>query len=194
MMPAKQGPSPSTSGSSKPAGQHQPATKTGRSASGANGQPGGLMPPEQEGAPGSTPRSPSWRRLSAKGPAALNGQAGGKQSDLTGTDSLTVPGTSLLPKEQHHLHVHEDGTSHTRRGSNRSLDSHLSGDVTVDVSRAPAKQPVGQDRLRSTGDQAMSVVTTDDSYLRSAIPSLPLSLAVTCLAVNVCLPGFGTFW
>lgn len=35
--------------------------------------------------------------------------------------------------------------------------------------------------------------TTDDSYIRSAIPSFPIVVAVICLIFNIVAPGLGTY-
>ncbi|GFR99480.1 protein SPEC3 [Elysia marginata] len=41
-------------------------------------------------------------------------------------------------------------------------------------------------------EKSRSMLTRDESYIKSAIPYLPLSLAVTCLVLNIFLPGLGT--
>ena len=39
--------------------------------------------------------------------------------------------------------------------------------------------------------QTVAKFNNNNSYFRSAIPSLPLALAVICLTANFCIPGFG---
>ncbi|KAL4237968.1 hypothetical protein ACF0H5_002678 [Mactra antiquata] len=41
-------------------------------------------------------------------------------------------------------------------------------------------------------DDKKEVVSPEDSWIRLAIPYLPLWLAILCLLLNICIPGFGT--
>ncbi|CAD5121323.1 DgyrCDS9850 [Dimorphilus gyrociliatus] len=71
----------------------------------------------------------------------------------------------------------------SRRESNRSNDSRVSA---IDFSK-----------LETTGhkkddEEKGKTITNTDSYIRTAIPYLPQSLAILCLILNILLPGSGT--
>lgn len=141
-------------------------------------------------------RSASWRRLSSldiKHSAGTDSQTKA-QSSLTRTDSLNVPG-SCPPQRDHHVHIQEDGRESrrgslcpARRNSTRSADT-AGDDSSADMTKLQAPD-VAEQSEHDKHEKAP--VTTDDSYLKSAIPSLPLVLAVLCLLLNICIPGTGT--
>ncbi|RUS86545.1 hypothetical protein EGW08_005684, partial [Elysia chlorotica] len=105
----------------------------------------------------------------------------------TSMSSLTVP--HGLAIGVHPSSPEEDSLSLTSRRdsarpsvdamSRRSVDYRIR--TTATVIQAPGE-----------ADKSKSMLTRDESYIKSAIPCLPLGLAVTCLVLNICLPGFGT--
>ncbi|XP_046364271.2 triadin-like [Haliotis rufescens] len=65
--------------------------------------------------------------------------------------------------------------------SRKSVDFRVANATTVII---PAS---GQD-----DEKQKSVVANNDSWIRSAIPFMPLSLAILCLLLNIVVPGTGT--
>lgn len=113
---------------------------------------------------------------------------------LTATLSLQVP-------EQKHGRASEvivttddgvDSRSGTALSRRDSADSRLSGASTVDFSKLLPMQALGGNERGNEDDQD-NAITSSDSYIRSAIPCLPLWFAIVCLILNTCLPGFGQY-
>jgi hypothetical protein len=51
----------------------------------------------------------------------------------------------------------------------------------------------GSKNNSSQNKQTTSKFNNNNSYFRSAIPCLPLTLSIICLTANICIPGFGKY-
>ena len=106
----------------------------------------------------------------------------------TSMSSLTVP--HGLAGGIHPSSPEEDNLSLTSRRdsarpsfdtmSRKSVDYRIR--TTATVIQAPGE-----------AEKSKSMLTRDESYIKGAIPYLPLSLAVTCLMLNIFLPGLGEY-
>ena len=102
--------------------------------------------------------------------------------------SLTVPGfivegenTQITKGEARKDSVISDVTR--RESTKYSLGSRKSMDMRVQYTTV--QMPTTEDKTKP------SVYATDDSWIRIAIPYLPVGLAVFCLLMNICVPGLG---
>ncbi|XP_060071588.1 uncharacterized protein LOC132551465 [Ylistrum balloti] len=98
--------------------------------------------------------------------------------------TLAPPKTPTTKKER--LDTPDSKKSVSRRESSKlSLDgaSHVSVDAALQTAGV----------VYPTEDKPQkSVFSNNDSWIRSAIPSLPLWFAITCLVFNILIPGSGT--
>jgi hypothetical protein len=144
----------------------------------------------------------AWSRISTKellaGAHTMNGekQNGGvgmtNISDIGRKESmsvLTVPNSNNLDDNRQGK---PDGKSLRSTGSRLSvtsarrgsMESRRSVDIRGGLLNATVINPPGDDKPKS-------VVASDESYIQSAIPVLPLPAAVMCLLLNILIPGMG---
>ncbi|GFO32282.1 nipped-b-like protein b [Plakobranchus ocellatus] len=105
----------------------------------------------------------------------------------TSMSSLTVP--HGLTGVAHPHSADDDTLSLTSRLDSTRPSFDASSRRSVDY-RIRTTATVVQ--VASEPEKSRSMLTRDESYIKSAIPYLPLSLAVTCLVLNILLPGLGT--
>ena len=100
-------------------------------------------------------------------------------------ESLTVPGAlpgSSDTSDEQKLSLN-DSLSLNREGSRLSLKSSRSIDSRI--RNAIVQMPPGTEETEKT------VLDPEESWIRTAIPHLPLGLAIVCLVMNICIPGTG---
>ncbi|OWF35944.1 uncharacterized protein LOC110442313 [Mizuhopecten yessoensis] len=115
----------------------------------------------------------------------LNGVPAKKENSFFREKSTLAPPKTPISKKER-TESPDSKKSFTRRDSSKlSLDG--SSRVSVDA----ALQTAGV--VYPTEDKPQkSVFSNNDSWIRSAIPSLPLWFAITCLVLNILIPGSGT--
>lgn len=97
--------------------------------------------------------------------------------------TLAPPRTPLLKKER-------TDTPDSKKSLTRQDSVKTSSDGTSRVSVDAALQTAGV-VYPPEEKQQKSVISNNDSGIRSAIPSLPLWFAIVCLVMNVLVPGSG---
>ena len=151
-----------------------------------------------------------WSRLSTKElllpngqTKAVNGVPSSKKIETSASDSLSVPLTkdgcegSNGSETAEGSNARKDSSSPSsrsdplsvRRESVVSFASRMSNSG-IDFSKIHAAN-LAPDTAEVDETESKSVVTTDDSYIRSAIPILPVGLASLCLVMNMLMPGTG---
>ncbi|XP_033734224.1 uncharacterized protein LOC117323249 [Pecten maximus] len=98
--------------------------------------------------------------------------------------TLAPPKTPITKNER--LDTPDSKKSLPRRDSSRlSLDGTSRVSVDAKLQTAGVVYPTEEKPQKS-------VFSNNDSWIRSAIPSLPLWFAITCLVLNILVPGSGT--
>ncbi|XP_064621929.1 protein stum-like [Lineus longissimus] len=147
----------------------------------------------------------AWSRITTKDLLAgvhTNNMAGeGKQNGVAMTNNnelsrkesmsvLTVPNSNSLDDRQ----GKPDAKSLRSTGSRRlsvtsarrgSMESRRSVDIRGGLLNTIVVNPPGEDKPKS-------LVVSDESYIQSAIPILPLPVAILLFLLNIIIPGFGT--
>ncbi|XP_045187421.2 uncharacterized protein LOC123545166 [Mercenaria mercenaria] len=132
--------------------------------------------------------SGGWKRLAKQEKMNGGGQTVSDVNDRNGSKfetssfprrkgSLSVPAFSTLLKDE-------------RRESTVSKSSKLS--LLSPISRRSVQLKTGFTTVQMPVDEKSSVLQQEDSWIRVAIPYLPLWVAVLCLLLNILIPGSGT--
>nr|KAI8741211.1 hypothetical protein BgiMline_022743 [Biomphalaria glabrata] len=109
-----------------------------------------------------------------------NGSKLGKIAHKTQSmSSLQVPGALTTPRDSSQDDDNISISSRRDSTSRRSVDYRIQNATAVMVPEAADEKP-------------KSVLTNDETFIKNAIPYLPLSLAIACLLLNIVIPGSGT--
>ncbi|CAH1792093.1 unnamed protein product [Owenia fusiformis] len=141
--------------------------------------------PSSNGKAGGLGVKSKWGKLANGGktsPQVPNGSQNdlkGKPSLLSRKSSLMVPDGNLPP-------------AIARSASRLSVSSKLSlaSRTSIDLNKLQNAKVVHPDDVEE--NKRKQVAQTNDSYIRNAIPYLPLWFAIICLVLNILLPGTGT--
>ncbi|PVD26003.1 hypothetical protein C0Q70_13671 [Pomacea canaliculata] len=131
----------------------------------------------------------SGAQMPGTGPGPIKGRSAHKTHSM---QSLAVPGSGLGARDND---GNGDGADRVSLGSRRdsvrqSMDSVSCKSVDYRLQNSQSVV-VGAANGGSGEEKGKSVLMHDSSLIRSAIPALPLSLALFCLISNVLLPGLG---
>lgn len=108
-----------------------------------------------------------------------------RRPSLARKESLNIPGKVESGTDQAGRDSpNQRGSIGSRRESNRSNESRVSA---IDFSKLESN---GQ---KKDDDDKGKTVTNTDSFIRTAIPYLPPSLAFLCLILNILIPGTGMY-
>lgn len=105
-----------------------------------------------------------------------------RKPSIVRKESLIIPGIIDEKSSNGRDSPNRRPSISSRRESNRSNDSRVSA---IDFSKLETNG------LKKDDDDKGKTVTNTDSYIRTAIPYLPQSLAIFCLILNILLPGSG---
>ena len=141
-----------------------------------------------DGAPSEARRK--WNRINPREvvrQARPNKANGSAKPGLSRADSLNVPGHKSKDIEDGrgspHSQTSDKSGSDSRRGSSRSIDSRMSA---IDLSKIQGAPLAADEELEEKPKANVS-----DTAMRSAIPYMPMWLAVLCFILNIILPGVG---
>ncbi|KAH9509183.1 hypothetical protein Btru_049317 [Bulinus truncatus] len=110
-----------------------------------------------------------------------NGSKLGKMAHKTQSmSSLQVPGAGVTtPRDSGQDEDNISLSSRRDSGSRRSIDYRIQNATATIVPEVTDEKP-------------KSVLTNEETFIKNAIPYMPLSLAVVCLILNIIIPGSGT--
>ncbi|XP_013379075.1 uncharacterized protein LOC106150685 [Lingula anatina] len=128
--------------------------------------------------------NPHHNKNGKNAPGLRKDSASRSRSPRERSNSLMVPGDRDGQLGENDI---QNETDHLSLGSRReSLDSKHSATLLDRLQRATVVHPPGSE------EKPKSVLTNNDTYIKSAIPCLPLGLALLFCFLNIILPGIGT--